>query len=396
MVRCFARLIGLSEEVMTMLRAFLYVLIATLALPLFASDFNPYIAESSGDSVRVRSGPSLAHPPIHVLAKGDEVVVVDEADGWVIVRLPEGAPCWIASEYVEISGAIATVTGDNVNLRIEAATRHFPVGQAERGQKLRLVLNDEGKPVTHEDFVRVVPPHQARGAIAADLVAKLRPVTTEELAPAAEEVEEAAESLVPAEDMRPEPTAEELEDERKTFAELERLLTDELKKPAADIRLVNIRKMFEQFHEIALSNEIRNKASDYIRRIDATLSLIEAELARVERESAERTSELERIRKEAEQIGKEPEREAEPEGPVEYIAIGTVGRHGRTARTPASHRLFDDEGKILYDLRWDDGDLTRLMGSRVGIVGEIREYEGWPHKVIVITRIEVIDDGEEK
>jgi uncharacterized protein YraI len=382
---------------MTMLRAFLYVLIATLALPLFASDFTPYVAESAGDSVRVRSGPSLAHPPVHVLAKGDEVIVVDEAEDWVIVRMPEGAPCWIASEYVSIDGEVATVTGERVNLRIEPGTRHFPVGQAERNQRLRLVLNDEGKPVTQDEFVRVVPPHQARGAIAASLVSKLRPVSREELEVATEpEAEEEAKPLVPAEEVRREPTPEEIEDERKTFAELETLLTDELKKPAAEIRLVNIRKMFEQFHEIALSQEIRNRAGEYIRRIDATVALIEAELARVERESEERTKELERIRREAEKIGKEPEREAEPEGPVEYIAIGTVGRHGRSARTPASHRLFDDEGNILYDLRWDSGDLARLMGSRVGIVGEIREYEGWPHKVIIITRIEVIDDGEEK
>jgi hypothetical protein len=44
----------------------------------------------------------------------------------------------------------------------------------------------------------------------------------------------------------------------------------------------------------------------------------------------------------------------------------------------------------------DKGDLSKYMGSRVGVVGEIKEYAGWPQKVIVITRIDVIDTGEEK
>jgi len=75
---------------------------------------------------------------------------------------------------------------------------------------------------------------------------------------------------------------------------------------------------------------------------------------------------------------------------------GTVGSTGKTAKTPASHRLVDENGKVLFDLRWDKGDLSKLSGSKVGIVGTIKSYEGWPHKVIVIERIDVLDDSEEK
>jgi len=399
---------------MKTLRLFLYLLIAIFALPLLAGDFTPYVAEATGNSVRVRSGPSLSHPPVHVLSKGDNVVVVGEQEGWVIVRLPAEAPCWIATEFVDLKGASATVTGERVNLRVSPDTRYFPVGQATKGESLKVVLCDEGKPVTEGEFVRVVSPRQATGAVASEFVNRIADYTPEpetaetgaagteaaepaEAETAGETVEEPAEAkpLVRKPVVQRDPTPAELEDERKTFTELEKLLSDELKKPAAEIKLVNIRKMFEQFEEIALSNEVRAKAGDYIKRIDATVELIEAELARVEREAAKRMAELERIRTEAERAG-QTEKEAEPKGPVEYIAIGTVGSHGRTARTPASHRLFDEDGKVVYDLRWDRGDLSRYMGSRVGIVGEVREYEGWPHKVIVVTRIEVIDDGEEK
>jgi hypothetical protein len=394
-----------TENAMKILRVFLYPVIAILALPLLAGDFTPYVAESTADSVRVRSGPSLAHPPVHVLAEGESLVVVGEKDGWAIVRLPAKAPCWIAADFVEVKGDKAIVTGDRVNLRIEPATRHFPVGQATKGQELRLVIDDDGNPVATEDFVRVVPPKQATGAVSTDFLSRVgayepTPEPEVKTEPAAEPAIEGSEPepakpLVEEPEVKREPTAAELKDEKETFAELERLLADELKKPAAEIRLVNIRNMFEQFEEIALSDEIRNRATDYIKRIDATVALIETELARVEREAENRRAELERIRAEAAKAGKQETKE-EATGPVEYIAIGTVGSHGRTARTPASHRLFDDEGNVVFDLRWDNGALSRFMGSRVGIVGEIKEYEGWPHKVIVITRIEVIDDGEEK
>ncbi|MCL4732160.1 MAG: hypothetical protein KJ044_17235, partial [Planctomycetes bacterium] len=60
------------------------------------------------------------------------------------------------------------------------------------------------------------------------------------------------------------------------------------------------------------------------------------------------------------------------------------------------HRLFDADGKVIYDLRWDKGDLGKLMGSHVGIVGTVRQYEGWPYKVLVIERIDVLAAEEEK
>lgn len=383
------------------------LLLALLVAPLAAQEtFTPYVAKVTGDSVRLRSGAGLAHPPVTVMEEGEELTVVGSEDDWAIVELPAKAPCWIWGELVELSadGKTYTVTGKNVNLRIEPHTRHFPVGQADKDQVLKPVFDEEtGEPVTSEGFMKIVPPSNATGAIASDFIEKVKNVAPEkshdrEPAPedsTGEDVPDAAEIKTPKpERLDRDPTAEELEDERKTFVELQKMLEDELKKPAADVDLTAIRNMYEQFAEFALDKDVREKAELYIEKIDLTVKLIETENSRIAKEDAERKAEIERIREEA--LKEEEEPVEQPKGPVEYIAIGKIGSHGKSARTPASHRLFNDKGEVLYDVRWDDGDLKKLMGSKVGVTGKVKKYDGWPHKVIVIERIDVIDDGESK
>lgn len=399
---------------MNALRIFCLLLVAAFALPLLAQDsFTPYVAKVTGESVRLRSGASLAHPPVCVMNDGDELTVVGEKDGWATVQLPASAPCWISADFVKpgADGKDWVVNGDKVNLRVSPDTKYFPVGQAEKGQLLTAVINGEtGKPMSENGYVRVVPPANAHGAISLELVTKVKNVAPEKATEIVKETpKEAAPanpegSLIPKADDKPvadkpkeepkrEPTKEELEDERKTFRELEKLLDDELKKPAAEVKLTEIRKMFEQFVEFALDKTISDKAGLYIEKIDLTVKLIDAEIKRLAEEEARRKAEIERIHKEATEKPKEAE---QPKGPVEYLVTGTVGSTGKTAKTPASHRLFDENGKVLFDLRWDKGDLSKLSGSKVGVVGTIKSYEGWPHKVIVIERIDVLDDSEEK
>lgn len=380
----------------------LLLLISGFAFPLLAQEsFTPYVAKVTGESVRLRSGASLAHPPVFVLAMDDQLNVVGETEGWAIVELPAETPCWISSDFVEATndGAAWKVTGDNVNLRVSADTKFFPVGQSVKGDVLTAAKDEDGKPITENGYARIVPPGNAHGAISLEFIEKVKNVAPEKAeTPTATEAGEPAKAEQPTDTVKKdkpakEPTKAELEDERKTFRELETLLNDELKKPAAEVSLTDIRKMFEQFTEFSLDKDIGDKARLYIEKIDLTVKLIKAEKDRIAEEEAARKAEVDRIAKEGTEQPKETE---QPKGPVEYTTTGTVGSTGKTARTPASHRLFDKDGKVLYDLRWDKGDLSKLMGSKVGIVGKVKEYDGWPNKVIVIERVDVIEDGETK
>jgi uncharacterized protein YgiM (DUF1202 family) len=386
------------ENAMRLIRNICLLLIAALAMPLLAQDFTPYIAKVTGDSVRVRSGASLAHPPVCVMKDGDEVTVLAEIEGWATIRLPADAPCWISADFVQASsdGKTWSVTGDKVNLRVSPDTKYFPVGQAEKESTLTAVIDGQtGKAAEKDGYVQVVPPASAHGAIAIEFVTKLKNVAPEK-ADEAPRPDEAPKTDNPAgaeAEVKRDPSKEEIEDERKTFKELVTMLEDEIKKPAADVNLAGIRKMFEQFKEFSLEKTTSEEAGRYIEKIDLTLKVIESEKARIAKDDADRKAEMDRIAKEATE--KPVERE-QPKGPVEYLVTGTVGATGKTAKTPASHRLFDDEGKVLYDLRWDKGDLSKLMGSKVGIVGTVKKYDGWTNEVIVIERIDVLEEDEDK
>lgn len=367
-----------------------------LAAPMSAQEaFKPWIAKVTGDSVRLRSGPSLAHPPMHVLAKGDELTVVGQKDTFAIVRLPAAAPCWVAAEFVKLAddNASYTVTGENVNLRSTADTRFYSIGQVDKGATLKVVMDGQtGKPAAENGFVKVSPPKQATGAVASEFLEKVGDAPAEvEAAPAPAPAEPAP--APKAEKPKREPTPAELEDERKAFVALEKMLRDELQKPSLEVDLTGIRKLFQQFKEHSLDPQVSEKAAGHIDRIDSTVKLIEAEKARIAEEAAKRQAELDRMRDEA--LNKGEVKEA-PKGPVEYLVKGTIGSTGKNAKTPASHRLFDAEGNVLYDLRWDKGDLGKLMGSNVGIVGTVKQYDGWPYKVLVIERIDVLAAEEDK
>lgn len=367
-----------------------------LAAPLCAQEaFKPWIAKVNGDSVRLRSGPSLAHPPMHVLAKGDELTVVGEKEGFAIVRLPAAAPCWVAAEFVQAAatGTTYVVIGEKVNLRATADTKFFAIGQVEKGSTLNAVMDGQtGKPAAENGFVKVSPPREASGAVSSEFLEKVGDAPVEVVpAPAPAPVEPTP--APKAEKPKREATPEALDDERKAFVALEGLLREELKKDKLEIDLTGIRKLFEQFKEHSLDPKVGEKAGEHIDRIDATVKLIDAEKARLAEEAAKRQAELDRIRDAA--LNKD-EPKPEAKGPVEYLAKGTVGSTGKNAKTPASHRLFDADGKVLYDLRWDKGDLGKLMGSNVGIVGTVKQYEGWPYKVLVIERIDVLAAEEEK
>ena len=301
---------------MKLLNLIALLMLAPAAL-LAQESFQPYVAKVTGDSVRLRSGASLAHPPVAVMSEGEELTVVSVKDGWATVQLPASAPCWIAADFVKEAkdGKGYTVTGDKVNLRVSPDTKYFPVGQAEKDQLLKLIQGEDGKPVVESGYVKVVPPANAHGAIALEFLNKVKNVAPEKAETVKTEAPEEkaeekptepktptkdGESIIPKadtptevkdtgkEEPKRQPTKADLDDERKTFAELERMLDDEIKKPAAEVNLTGIRKMFEQFREFSLDKDIGDKAALYIEKIDLTVKLIEAEKDRFEKDAAER------------------------------------------------------------------------------------------------------------
>lgn len=355
----------------------------------------PANVDVTGASVRLRSGPTEQYAIVKVLAKGDVLVATGLDKGWVAVRMPSDAPCWVSSSYVtDLGNGNGKIRGTRVNLRISPNTNHYPVGQVT-DKDVRLVLDADGKPRRKDDWVQIVPPAEAKAYVHADLVTKSAvalPAETATVVGAAAGVGEAAKPANAGptpEDIARERQAR-LIDEAKAFRELDKLFLEEIGKPADKRDFEEMKLLYSQYSESAEDSNIRTKAVERVKLIEQTEAKIQNMIAdaqkragdakaAAEKAEADRLAKIEEIRKST---------EAKPEVAVDWLATGYVADHGRDARVPASHALCDADGNVLYYLRWDAGDLATLWQLKVRISGTAQNHAGWDKPVVVVSKCE--------
>jgi len=296
------------------------------------------------------------------------------------------------------------VRGNRVNLRISPNTNHFPVGQVSN-KAVRLVLDESGKPRKIGDWIQIVPPTEALAWIHSEFVAVSDQQLSEPSVAVAAFAGNDNNPAVPADggsevvEVTPEQAAAEraqrLAEEARAFRELDKLFLEELAKPQEQRDFAEMKLLYNQYAEAAEDTAIRSRATERAKLIEETerkiSSMIEdAERRAVEaREAAER-AEAERLaRIAAERSRTSGERPAEA---TAWLSTGFVADHGKDARIPASHALCDADGKVIYYIRWDTGDLDGLWQKKVRIAGTTREVAGWDKPVVVITRIEAVAD----
>ncbi len=101
----------------------------------------PYAGTVSGEGVNLRAGPGTSYEALARLAPGERVLVVGETFGWLRVRaVDRRLRVYVHKELVAPKGGGAlAVERDRVNLRARPALDATVVGQADRGDLLRLV-----------------------------------------------------------------------------------------------------------------------------------------------------------------------------------------------------------------------------------------------------------------
>ncbi len=85
----------------------------------------PYIAQITGDSVNIRSGPGTNHYPCGKLSKTDRVKVVGSRFSWSRIVPPASCFSWISAQHVSVdpnNPTVGIVTGDAV--RVYAGSEH--------------------------------------------------------------------------------------------------------------------------------------------------------------------------------------------------------------------------------------------------------------------------------
>lgn len=113
------------------------VVLSAAAAPAFAQQ-TPFVAKVARESVNVRAQASGNHLVVGRLQRNDEVVVTRIVRDWAKVRLPSHFRIWISAKFVKQDGTQGTVTGSRVNMRPNAGLEGTPVGQAQRGDRVRI------------------------------------------------------------------------------------------------------------------------------------------------------------------------------------------------------------------------------------------------------------------
>lgn len=126
---------------MTLLKHKGVLAFSTLLISAFMSSsvFASNVGTVTRDSINVRSGDSTDSQIIGVTNTGDQYAILDVEPGWVKVSYPDSGEAYIASLYVKVSEADASVTDHAVNVRTAPSTSSEVIGQANVGDKVTVI-----------------------------------------------------------------------------------------------------------------------------------------------------------------------------------------------------------------------------------------------------------------
>jgi len=121
-------------------------------------------ATVSKPRANVRYGPDSDNYRIVVtLSKGTTVTVYSKKGEWYAIDFPDTGKVWIFKNYVDVLGNDGTVNADNVTLRADSRFTGLPIGEANRGDRIK-ILSKQGK------WLRISPPSSLRAYIHSNLI----------------------------------------------------------------------------------------------------------------------------------------------------------------------------------------------------------------------------------
>lgn len=109
------------------------------------------IARVIGDRVSLRALPSVSADLLERAMRGDEMVYIEQTNGWVAVQAPDSLSYWVAQEY--ISGGI--VNAEKLNVRSGPSLNYTVVGVLSEGD----AVDQRG---TFNNWVKIAPPAGCR------------------------------------------------------------------------------------------------------------------------------------------------------------------------------------------------------------------------------------------
>jgi uncharacterized protein YgiM (DUF1202 family) len=149
------------------------MIVTTLAVLTAASaqaqdDEYPLSAEVTSNIANVRTDSTVGAESICTVERKQRVEIIGQAYDWFKIKLPSQAPAYVSQQFVEVSAEEndrGVISGDNVNVRVKPELGGSILGQAQNGDKVR-ILGKSG------NWYRIKPPESATGWVHKSMVGK--------------------------------------------------------------------------------------------------------------------------------------------------------------------------------------------------------------------------------
>jgi len=155
----------------------------------------------TGDRVNLRARPDLNVEVLDSAMRGEEMVCLEQTNGWVAVQAPESLDYWVAAEYVQNG----VVQPEKLNVRSGPSQNYSVVAVLSKGDTVSL----RGE---FNDWLKIAPPQGSKVWISADFVEIIEPPKPEPVIETIPEpelvVEPAPEPEVESADAEPGPVVE--------------------------------------------------------------------------------------------------------------------------------------------------------------------------------------------
>jgi uncharacterized protein YgiM (DUF1202 family) len=327
------------------------------------------VVEVTAKKLNIRTGPGLTNPEIHTLSKGDKLVVLDDKDGWLKVKLPASVPCWIHKKYLDVKGeSQGLIRGSQVRVRSMPETGDDNVvGYLAEGDSVTLVK-------TKDDWHKIVPPESFSGWLSKKYTRYWGTYERylEMLTAEAQKQQEAAITKTTNEGK---------------FQKAEELYLKELTKPDLQQDFREALALYQDVAETAPETELGKKSKDRISSIEPREKILSA-YRDIMREGTRKKSDIDKACNEELIKLLQPK----PTQPV-YDAEGWVEAVGKLYRRPSAYKLTKGGEDICFIRVAPSVNMDEFYQKHIGICGKFVKDPNWNLKIIVVDKIDVLSEN---
>ena len=351
---------------------FINVAIACLLLQAHVGEASSehFVGSATSDNVYIRSGPNKNFEVLHKLEKGEEVVVLEKQYDWYNVLLPKGARCFIAKEFITIARKESFINATRVNLRSRPTTDSSVIGQVDIYDEVVIIDSQD-------DWYKIIPPRTSRGWVHANFIDKKQ--RAKELRLDNQKVTQTHEAPLPTprldtteqETITPSLTEQPKEmsmvSQEKRTLELQKPIPQKMQeKPLSSQTLIDISTPLSSPPEKIESTQTPKKYTPEIAKTKPTIQAPtpETEIRAVKKVITPKTTSA-----------------------VTQVT-GFLEDAGKLWSKPGTHKLLDNNGKLVCYLKSGSIDLNTFVYYKVNLWGE--KLTDKKHSVINVTKIESI------